>query len=341
MFFSQIHKRDRLPTFVNQGVQSSPPKDACRATIYCNKHRIICTGFAPTKEQSINKASNFSQFLQHSDEGEKWCFAHLDMTDDGITLAQAISQGDAIAISDGSFQDTYGTAAWVLEGIDSVGRIKGAVVVPGTAKDQSAYRSELAGIYSIMVAVTKLCKFFEIQQGAIELGCDGQSALDKAFNHVALIRIEDANHDLLQAIRYLWASSPLQWKFRHVRGHQDDHADARDLDRWAKLNIEMDANAKQHMSIARRSPRHFMIASEPWSIWYQGQKITSDLSNTVYDLVHSNEMKEYWSRKQDLTVAAVNEVNWEAIGKAMQETKRSRRVLSLNTPVVCVGSGSS
>ena len=184
-------------------------------------------------------------------------------------------------------------------------------------------------------------QFFDIQQGAIELGCDGQSALDKSFNHVALIRIEDSNHDLLQAIRYLCASSPLQWKFCHVRGHQDDHADARDLDRWAKLNIEMDANAKQHMSIARRSPRHFMVASEPWSIWYQGQKITLDLSNTVYDLVHSNEMKEYWSRKQDLTVAAVNEVNWEAIGKAMQETKRSRRVLSLNTPVVCVGSGSS
>jgi hypothetical protein len=156
----------------------------------------------------------------------------------------------------------------VIEGIDQAGLIKGAVVVPGTAKDQSAYRSELAGIYSIMVAITKLCNFFDIQQGAIELGCDGQSALDKAFNHVALIRLEDSNHDLLQAIRYLWASSPLQWKFRHFRGHQDDHADVRDLDRWAKLNIEMDANAKQHMSHARRSPRHFMVASEPWSIWY-------------------------------------------------------------------------
>ncbi len=82
-------------------------------------------------------------------------------------------------------------------------------------------------------------QFFDIQQGAIELGCDGQSALDKAFNHVALIRIEDSNYDLLQAIQYLWASSPLQWKFRHVRGHQDDHADARDLDRWAIFFIRM------------------------------------------------------------------------------------------------------
>jgi hypothetical protein len=90
-YFSQIHKRDHLPTFVNQGVQTSPPKDACRATIYSNKQRIICTGFAPTKATSIDKVSTFSQFIQLAEEGEKWCFAHLDMTDEGITLAQAIS----------------------------------------------------------------------------------------------------------------------------------------------------------------------------------------------------------------------------------------------------------
>jgi len=187
-----------------------------------------------------------------------------------------------------------------------------------------------------MLAVSKLCSFFDLRQGAIELGCDGQSALDKAFNHVALIRIEDANHDLLQAIRFLWASSPLQWKFRHVRGHQDDHVAASDLDRWAKLNIEMDATAKQHMTIARRSPRHFMVGSEPWSIWHQGKKITADFSNTVYDLVHSDEAKEYWRRKDDLQPEAVKEVSWEAIGKAMQETKRPRRVfISKHTCGMC------
>jgi hypothetical protein len=324
--FSQVLKRDRLPTFTNHGVQAIPPTDACRATIYHNRQRIICTGYSPILSQPPNRADTFSQYIKGAVEGEKWCFAHLDMTDDGTILAKAISQGDAITISDGSFQDTYGTAAWVLEGSDSAGRMRGAVIVPGNANDQSAYRSELAGIYSILVAVTKLCNFFDIQQGAIELGCDGQSALDKAFNHVALIRIEDANHDLLQAIRSLWACSSIQWKFRHVRGHQDDHVAACELDRWAILNIEMDAYAKQHMQIARSSPRHFKVAYEPWSIWYQGKKITSDFSNTVYDLVHSAEVKEYWCRKDNLQPEVVEAVSWEAIDKAMLETKRSRRV---------------
>ncbi len=97
---------------------------------------------------------------------------------------------------------------------------------------------------------TKLCEFFNIQQGSIELGCDRQSALDKAFNYVSLFfRIEDANHDLLQAIHLLWACSPIQWKFRHVRGHQDDHMAISELDGWATLNVETDATAKKNIYI--------------------------------------------------------------------------------------------
>jgi hypothetical protein len=75
-------------------------------------------------------------------------------------LATAIQEGDAIAISDGSFQDQYGTAAWFMEGACSLGRIVGAVMVPGTGKDQSAYRSELTGIYSFLVCAKKAMRIF-------------------------------------------------------------------------------------------------------------------------------------------------------------------------------------
>ncbi len=254
----------------------------------------------------------------------------------GQIIALAIQQSEAIAISDGSFQDTYGTAAWVVEGTDSNGRALGAVVVPGSAKDQSAYRSELAGLYSILVFVKQLCEFYQISSGSIELGCDGQSALDKAFNYVYLIRVEDANHDLLQAIRTLWAYSPISWRFKHVKGHQDDHTALGSLDRWAKLNIEMDAKAKNHMAIAKRPPHHYMIVHEPWSLWFEDKKITSDLPITIYDLVHASSAKEYWRQKDNLTSEAIESVNWESIDKAMTETKRSRRVfVSKHTCGMC------
>ncbi len=153
-------------------------------------------------------AASFPHYLQLAEHGENWCFSHIDLGDDGFTLSNALQDGDTIAISDGSFQDQYGMAAWALEGLGPSGRIVGAVTVPGMAKDQSAYCSELAGIYCILLCVKKLCEFFQITQGSIELGCDGQAALDKAFNYVSIIKIEDSNYDLLFTIQSLWAIFP-------------------------------------------------------------------------------------------------------------------------------------
>jgi hypothetical protein len=41
---------------------------------------------------------------------------HLEMEDQDITIANALKSREAIAVSDGSFKNEYGTAAWVTEG---------------------------------------------------------------------------------------------------------------------------------------------------------------------------------------------------------------------------------
>ncbi len=98
--------------------------------------------------------------------------------------------------------------------------------------------------------VNKLCEYYEILDGEIELACDGLSALDKAFSYVSILHVDDSNYDLLGAIQYQWKNSPVHWKFRHVAGHQDDHTSVDNLDRWGKLNVEMDHLAKAHIPIA-------------------------------------------------------------------------------------------
>jgi hypothetical protein len=257
--FASIIKKNRLPSFSNHGIRKPPPRDLCRASVYFNKSKVICTGYAPMCKVIVSKSEYFSQYLQEAAVGERWCFSHMDMGDEGQTIATALQHGEVIAVSDGSFQDTFGLSAWVVEGANELSRATGAVVVPGAAKDQSAYRSELAGIFSIMIFIKKLCEFYNISSGAIELGCDGQSTLDKAFNYVALIHLEEPNHDILHALCTLWAQSPISWKFKHVRGHQDDRSSIESLDRWAKLNVEMDTKAKRHMTIAKRTPWHYLF----------------------------------------------------------------------------------
>jgi hypothetical protein len=131
------------------------------------------------------------------------------MTDKGQLLVEAIWKGEAIAVSNRSFKDTYGTAAWVVEGSSPAVRASGVVIAPGSERDHSSYCSELAGIYSTMVFVKHLCTFYHITNGSITLGCDGKSAIDKAFNEEDIIHVEDADQDLLRATRSLLLTSPL------------------------------------------------------------------------------------------------------------------------------------
>lgn len=155
---------------------------------------MVCPGYASTCSSNRSSETTLKQHLPRADAGEKWRFTHIDMVDEGKMIANTIAIGEAIAISNGSFKDLYSTAAWVLEGD------------------------------SILAFAKNLCNFYKITTGSIELGCDGQSALDKAFN-----------------FRDLWVSSSITWKFRHIKGHQDVHKSMDSLDHWAMLNVEMDS----------------------------------------------------------------------------------------------------
>jgi len=61
-------------------------------------------------------------------------------------VVEAIAQGTALAVSDGSFKEGRGAAAWTIEGQTATNKITGACLVLGTAEDHSAFQSELMGI---------------------------------------------------------------------------------------------------------------------------------------------------------------------------------------------------
>ncbi len=109
-------------------------------------------------------------------------------------------------------------------------------------------------------------------------------------------------------------------------GHQDDEKAAEDLDQWARLNIEMDSLAKQHIAIAKQRPWNFLIKQEPWSIWLGDIKLVKNLHSNLYNFVHSEEAESYWTAKQRITPAQVSSINWEAIKGTMSQEKRRRRV---------------
>ena len=87
------------------------------------------------------------------------------LTTDNIDgIIQDVCNGTAVAVSDGSYKEMGGTAAWILENASGSERIIGLVNVPGTVLDQSAYRSEIAGIYGSVVMVETIRETFGLKK---------------------------------------------------------------------------------------------------------------------------------------------------------------------------------
>jgi hypothetical protein len=164
---------------------------------------------------------------------------------------------------------TDGTASRVLEGADSTNRIEGSCVVPGYASDQSAYRSELAGLFGMAVILNVICKVHRIDKGNIELACDNESALLQVEHLDSPIAPDRLQFDMIAAARSWIKRSPVKEKFGWVEGHLDEKRPRKVYSRWTLLNFEMDENCKAYWHKHQENRDQFTqlkISSEPWTL---------------------------------------------------------------------------
>jgi len=138
----------------------------------------------------------------------------------GNSWQRAICKGRAIAVSDRSFQDQQGAAAWMIEGYNKNNQILGKGSTPGLPTDQSTYRSSLFGLWGIFKALQQFCQETKIQSGHVQVACDGLSALHQAQLRKPVDPVAP-HYNLIGAIRQLQQTLPIKCTFEHVQGHQD------------------------------------------------------------------------------------------------------------------------
>ena len=179
-------------------------------------------------------------------KGEPWALHNMKTTECVDGIVKDIANGRAVGVSDGSFKDEAGTAAWILENEAGTQRIMGNVVVPGYRLDQSAYRSEIAGLYAMVLVVEMIKEVWGLTKGGILLGCDGKDALNQAINIEQTMTVcQQQQFDLLSGIQgYVRASLIIYLPF-HIKGHQDGKKKLEDLTRLELLNVEVDLYAKE------------------------------------------------------------------------------------------------
>ena len=152
---------------------------------------------APT--ESLPSLESFITALL-SNSGELWAVHEVMTTDDISNLVLDIANGTAVCVSDGSYKDECGTASWIIESKDRTQRIQGKVAVPGYASDQSAYRSELAGLYGIVFVIETLVEVYCITHGGVSIGYDGLSALQQAVTTNRSATSAQQHFDLISGI---------------------------------------------------------------------------------------------------------------------------------------------
>ena len=167
-------------------------------------------------------------------------------------MAAAIMRRDARAVSDGSFKDSHGTAAFCLHGDNPTKAIHGCHQTHGTKEVQCPYRSELSGVCGILTMLEGICKTFNLEEGAITIGLDGESVI-KTLERPWIPKPTEPHYDLVVECKRRREALPIKVNYRWVEGHQDDAKGAR-LDWWALQNIRMDFGAKLHWAKTHRNP---------------------------------------------------------------------------------------
>jgi len=146
-----------------------------RVKVSIKTNVITVIGKAPIEQHSISTTTE-----EDATEVD-WGITNVQQGD--LTqLEEAIKKGVAVAVSDGSFQDSKGSAAWTIEGRNQAHRIRGSGRTPGDPEDQSAYRSELFGLWGIFRTIQKFIQDRNIIEGHVRIACDGFSAETSSIN---------------------------------------------------------------------------------------------------------------------------------------------------------------
>lgn len=245
-----------------------------------------------------------------------------------------------MAVSDGSFKDLHGTASWRISIPSSDDYFLCSAISPGSPESQSAYRSELTGLYGIAVTLWAIKCTYKCSIEA-EIGCDGLSALSHFQYESDVINPSASHFDLISAIRWLLSEIGGTYRWRHIKGHQDDDENAL-LDTWAHFNIQMDLEAKKHWSEthtinARERPNR--IYGETGVLTINDVKVVVNLKQQLMTYLGSIKAVAHWEDRFNWGRGNGKKIHWEALGVAVQKERLSRRLWIAKFATGFFGSG--
>ena len=302
-----------------------PTHNIYRATVKPSANILVVTSFAHKPDTSLppeppsHKFGNIKLVKPKID----WFMNYVSSSPTTHNLWNDIIQGQAYAVSDGSFFPTSrtGACAWIVSTRGGEEWIKGGGIIPGSTYDQDPYRSELGGQVGLASFITSIILPTGVTP-SITIACDGKAAIDRVNMAKNIMKSNMKNVDMLSIISDLWEDSPFNIIKQHVYGHQDDTG--KELTQLEKLNCRVDVWAKEiaHIQMEGLLPTVAFHSTHQGygTITCNGQLITSKIQNSLYKLVTKKHLLSALGKNTEVPkdFPSLN-INWLTFGKARKE----------------------
>ena len=125
-------------------------------------------------------------------------------------------------------------------------------------------RSELGGLYSILMIIKTIASYYNVRAGQIEIGSDCDTALDTTImNNTSnpLNNIKGDHLDFINLMNIIKRTSRITYKGRKIKGHQDANNKITQLTWWEQRNVEMNDLAKSYMQQLRYTDNSTPVCS--------------------------------------------------------------------------------
>ena len=324
--FPSAPRSRRMPrVFLNhpESAHRVSPK-LCPVHILATDSHLLMLGSPgrPPGPSSSSSSSRLPIFLRNRPTTEAWLYKDMDIDD--TALFHAWTTGLLRHGSDGSFADSIGTASCRFWDGSVFQRIQFAV--PGLPEDQTAFRSELAGIYAQARFLLSFCLFHDLCNTTFTIACDGKSALETSFH--TRVKWDTPQRDFVsafQAVQREAADRQIFFTPKHVLGHQDKNP-WNTLDLYATINQLCDSDAVDLRRHLYRNGHH----AAPRRIWGETWILRINTERIVRDISHSMRLSLTWPRTLTYLVGArtghmdLNTLAYPSLSHAMRNAPSGR-----------------
>jgi hypothetical protein len=211
--------------------------------IWRKAYTTYMSGHREREHSSVSiRYGTFDQYLE-AQQQHAWLFRHNLCSIKLQDLVDAIKECRDIAISDGSHKNKWGTTSWrIMSDTNESEQWARLHVTPWRMDDQSAFSSEIGGIYALAVSIELLCKFFHIFNGSVSSKSDCEAAPYYIFDRNKKETATTNSFDLIISTRKILYQLIISFSHRHVPAHQDISREEMDI--WGRANDDCDTDAK-------------------------------------------------------------------------------------------------